>query len=238
MNWKKKLWDWRKPLACIGIISGVLIGLIVGFKTSSIGWGSISGMLIAVLPNVLTIYEVGKGIYRVIRLGLIQAEISQQEKQRRIQRLLQLDKSQRDNIDGYFKSSVESVSCKGLTTTAPHVILQVKFFNLSVVESKITNWKLRIERPDDYQMNCMGKSCQLRPQGGDLGTKINACESKIIDVRLEIPEAVAELIKESGNNRNPIHFYMHVDWQTELEEIRTHIYRDYLQYSGLPNLNV
>jgi hypothetical protein len=233
-SWKKKLWDWRKPLAWIGIISGVLIGLIVGFKTSSIGWG----LLIAVLPNVLTIYEVGNGIGRVIRLGLTQAEINQQERQRRIQKLLQLDKSQRDNIDGYFKSSVESVSYKGLTTTAPHVILQVKFFNLSVFESKIINWKLRIERPDDYQMNCMGKLCQLRPQGGDLGAVIKACESNKIDVRLEIPEAVAELIKESNNNRSLVYFQMHVDWQAELEGIGTHIYRDYLSCNGLSNLSV
>jgi hypothetical protein len=84
----------------------------------------------------------------------------------------------------------------------------------------------------------MGKSCQLRPQGGDLGTAIKACESRNIDVRLEIPETVAELIKESNNNRNPIYFHMHLDWQAELEEIGTHVYRDYLSYSGLPNLNV
>lgn len=238
MDWKKKLWDRRKPLAWIGIILGILVGVIIGLKTSSISWGTISGVVVAILPNVFTIYEFGKGIIRVMKLGLKQAEISQQEKQRRIQRLLELDQLQRNNIDGYFKSNVESVSYKGLTTTAPHIILKVKFFNLSVFECKITSWKLRIERPDEPQMNCMSKSCQLRPQDGELETKIKACRPASIDIRLDIEQTIAELIKESSANRHPIYFHMHVDWQAELEEIGAHIYRDYLSHSELPNLMV
>lgn len=238
MSWEKRLWNWRKPLAWTGIILGILIGGIIASTTSSIKWGSISGVLVAILPNLFTVYELGKGITQVMKLGLKQAEITQQEKQRRILRLLELDQSQRNSIYRYFKSNVESVSYKGLATTAPHIIVKVNFFNLSVFECMITNWKLHFDRPDETQMNCMDKPCQLRPQSGDLQAKIKACDSKSIDIRLDIQETIAELIKEASNNKHPIHLHMHVDWQVGLEEIGTHTYRDYLSYSGLPNLAI
>ncbi len=237
MSWEQRLWGWRKWLFWTGIGLGIIIGIIVGYTTSNIRWGSISGVIIAIVPNVITVYGLGKGIAHAIKLGWKQAELNILEKQRSIQRLLKIDQWQRDHIYGYFKSYVESVNYKGLATTAPHVVLRVKFFNLSVFECKITHWKLHFER-DDSQMNCMGKVCQLRPQGGELEAKIEACKSTSIDMRLDIEAAIVELIKESSINKNEVHFHMHIDWQIELEEIGTHAYRDYLSYTGLPNLAV
>lgn len=172
-----------------------------------------------------------------MRRGVKEAEISQQERQRRMQRLLQLDQFQRDHIDGFFKSSVESIDYRELTTTAPHLVLKVRVFNLSVFKCKITGWKLRFERSDDKQMTCMGKPCQLRPQEGkDYEAKIDVGYFTIIAIRIDVEEAVAELIKQASRDKQPIYFHMYIDWQAELEEIGTHTYRDYLAYNELPNL--
>jgi len=236
MSLKAKLWHRKKLISVVSVLVAVVVGLVIWFTTSNATWASISGILLAILPNGYSIYQLLLGVSKVVKLGWKEAETNLLEREEKIQRLLRLDEEQRRNPEGYLKTDVESISHKGLTTTAPHVMLSIRFYNLSVHKCKLISWKLRIERPDDCHVNCQGKPCQLRPQGGDIDTNIKPCEPNSINIRLDIQETVSALIDEVAKKREQIYYNMHIDWQVEIVGVGEITFRDYLSYSCIPNL--
>lgn len=236
MSFKAILRRRKKPIAVVSVVAAIIIGLVIWLITSNATWASLSGVLLALLPNGYSIFRMLVGLSRIIKLGWKEAEISLLEREGKINRLLQLDQDQDRNPEGYIKTDLESVSHKGLTTTAPHVLLRIKFYNLLVRKCKILGWKLRIERSDDCHINCKGKPCQLRPQGASVNIDIKPCTLRKFDIRLDMQESVFACIKEVAENRELVYYQMNIDWQIEIEGFGEISFTDYLSHSCIPNL--
>lgn len=235
MEIRSRLWNWKKQLAISGAILGV-ISITLWFVKSTLIGVSVTVLAVALAINAYNIYLIIEGVLQSMKLGLKQAEISQKMKETQIQRLVELDESQRKHIDKHLKSYVDSASYKGVTSTAPNIVLRVKLFNLSVFQYKIVGWKLHFDMDDESQIYCMGKHCQLERQSDELNKEIGAGDSRKVDVKLNIPVKVAELIKDSSIEGKIVNFNMHIDWKSEIETIGEHTFRDYITFNGLPSL--
>lgn len=233
MSWKSsladKLWNCRKWIALVSLVLALVAGIVIWSKTSNIIWTSISPFLIFLVPDLYAGHRYSRSIIHVIKLGVKQTTIDQMEKDKRIKRLLNLDELHRKVIQRCFKTRLLSVKYDGLKGTAPHIIMQVEFFNLSVFDCKVVEWELHTD-PGTGEITATDAHThyQLRPHKRTTDHHIEACSFSTIPLRVDIEIELSKMIYEIRSKGQRLQYHFGIDWKLALEDVGDQVYQDYL----------
>lgn len=226
---RKWLWEhWKLTLLLssgIALVIAILLSLAMNVKI-----GSIAGSILWVAPNLPSICRILIKVKEIMHLGIKRAKWED----KKVYALLSLYNEQANNFCLYLKTIVEKIEYASLNTTAPHLVFNVRFFNMLVIPITIKGYKIYVERTDTYQVHCSGHGYQIEPQSPPFlnSEVIEPTTERTLCVYVNIPSSVSLTIRECLENKEPISYGIRVCWNIEADG-KEIVFRDYLDYSRI-----